>query len=272
MTGTLDFNAQRLFLDAPLAAGGTVTVERDQANYLLNVLRLKPGDGILVFNGRDGEWLARVVPSGKKHCDLTLERQTRPQEPGPDIDYLFAPLKRSRLDYMVQKATELGVARLRPVITRRTIAERVNIERMRANAIEAAEQCGILRIPEVLEPVKLERALADWDSTRSLVFCDEAAPIANPIEALHSLDRSPSESAPGLGRTLGSAPASLPPFRPPPLAVLIGPEGGFDPAEREMLLRKPYTIALSLGPRIMRADTAAVAALALVNAVAGDWR
>ncbi len=173
MTGKLDFNAQRLFLDAPLAAGGTVTVERDQANYLLNVLRLKPGDGILVFNGRDGEWLARVVPSGKKHCDLTLERQTRPQEPGPDIDYLFAPLKRSRLDYMVQKATELGVARLRPVITRRTIAERVNIERMRANAIEAAEQCGILRIPEVLEPVKLERALADWDEPRWLVFCDQ---------------------------------------------------------------------------------------------------
>ncbi len=268
-----DFNAQRLFLDAPLAEGGTVTVAREQANYLLNVLRLKAGDGILVFNGRDGEWLARVAPSGKKHCDLTLERRTRPQEAGPDIDYLFAPLKRSRLDYMVQKATELGVARLRPVITRRTIAERVNIERMRANAIEAAEQCGILRIPEVLEPVKLERALADWDATRRLIFCDEAAPITDPIEALRPLGVSPSGFDTGRADTSGSDPAGLTPSTPPPpLAVLIGPEGGFDPAEREVLLRKNFTIALSLGPRIMRADTAAVAALALVNAVAGDWR
>ncbi len=272
MTDMLDFNAQRLFLDAPLSEGGTVTVERDQANYLLNVLRLKADDGILVFNGRDGEWLARVAPSGKKHCALTLERQTRPQKAGPDIDYLFAPLKRSRLDYMVQKATELGVARLRPVITRRTIAERVNIERMRANAIEAAEQCGILRIPEVLEPLKLERALADWDATRWLVFCDEAAPIANPIEALRSLGVRPSGSDTmlNLSGLEVSAPAGLTPWLP--LAVLIGPEGGFDLTEREMLLRKPFTIAISLGPRIMRADTAAVAALALVNAIAGDWR
>ena len=261
MTEKLDFNAQRLFLDAPLTAGETVPVERDQANYLLNVLRLKAGDAILVFNGRDGEWLARVAPGGKKHCDLVLERQTRPQEAGPDIDYLFAPLKRSRLDYMVQKATELGVARLRPVITRRTIAERVNVERMRANAIEAAEQCGILRIPDVLDPVKLDRILAEWDASRRLIFCDESADLANPVEALSF----------GV-RHAGSAPADLPPNAPPPLAVLIGPEGGFDPAEREMLLRKPFTIAISLGPRIMRADTAAVAALALVNAVAGDWR
>ena len=261
MTEKLDFNAQRLFLDAPLTAGETVPVERDQANYLLNVLRLKAGDAILGFNGRDGEWLARVASGGKKHCDLVLERQTRPQEAGPDIDYLFAPLKRSRLDYMVQKATELGVARLRPVITRRTIAERVNVERMRANAIEAAEQCGILRIPDVLEPVKLDRILAEWDASRRLIFCDESADLANPVEALSF----------GV-RHAGSAPADLTPNAPLPLAVLIGPEGGFDPAEREMLLRKPFTIAISLGPRIMRADTAAVAALALVNAVAGDWR
>lgn len=261
MTEKLDFNAQRLFLDAPLTAGETVPVERDQANYLLNVLRLKAGDAILVFNGRDGEWLARVAPGGKKHCDLVLERQTRSQEAGPDIDYLFAPLKRSRLDYMVQKATELGVARLRPVITRRTIAERVNVERMRANAIEASEQCGILRIPDVLEPVKLERILAEWDARRRLIFCDESADLANPVEALSFALRH-----------AGSAPADLTPNAPLPLAVLIGPEGGFDPAEREMLLRKPFTIAISLGPRIMRADTAAVAALALVNAVAGDWR
>lgn len=273
MTEKLDFNAQRLFLDAPLAAGETVPVERDQANYLLNVLRLKAGDAILVFNGRDGEWLARVAPGGKKHCDLVLDRQTRPQEAGPDIDYLFAPLKRSRLDYMVQKATELGVARLRPVITRRTIAERVNVERMRANAIEAAEQCGILRIPDVIEPVKLERILAEWDVSRRLIFCDESADLANPLEALRSLGSpgvrpSGSDTLPDVSKAMVSDPQGL----TPPLAVLIGPEGGFDPAEREMLLRKSFTIAISLGPRIMRADTAAVAALALVNAVAGDWR
>jgi 16S rRNA (uracil1498-N3)-methyltransferase len=174
---------------------------------------------------------------------------------------------------MVQKATELGVVRLRPVITRRTIAERVNIERMRANAVEAAEQCGILRIPEVLEPVKLERVLADWDATRRLIFCDEGAPISNPIEALHPLGVRTAGSDNGHADTLGSDPPGLTPFAPSqPLAVLIGPEGGFDPAERDVLLRKPFTIAISLGPRIMRADTAAVAALALVNAIAGDWR
>jgi 16S rRNA (uracil1498-N3)-methyltransferase len=248
-----DFDAQRLFVDAPLAAGGTLEVPPDQTNYLLNVLRLGDGDRILVFNGRDGEWLARIAKRSKRTCALSLDRQTREQEAGPDVDYLFAPLKRSRLDYMVQKATELGVARLRPVITRRTIAERVNVDRMRANAIEAAEQCGILHIPVVLEPVKLDQALSSWQPDRRLIFCDEAAPQNSPIAALQTVAAEPNRPA-------------------PPVAVLIGPEGGFDPAEREALLRLPSTLAISLGPRIMRADTAAVAALALVNAVIGDWR
>lgn len=241
-----DHRAQRLYVDAPLAAGASVALEGPQANYLLNVLRLEGGSAVHVFNGRDGEWLAHIASRTKRACTLAIEAVLRPQATGPDIDYLFAPLKHARLDYMVQKATELGVARLRPVITRRTIAERVNLARMRANAIEAAEQCGVLRLPEVAEPEKLDKVLAGWGPSRTLVFCDEAATIANPIAALAGAKA--------------------------PLAVLIGPEGGFDPAERELLLRQPFTRTISLGPRIMRADTAAVAALALVNAVAGDWR
>ena len=153
-----DFNAQRLFVDADLAEATTIACSSAQANYLRNVLRLKPGDDILVFNGRDGEWRAELADAGKRGAALLVGAQVRPQEGGPDIDYLFAPLKRARLDYLVQKATEMGVARLRPVLTHRTTPERVNVERMRANAIEAAEQCGILRIPEVSEPEKLEQA------------------------------------------------------------------------------------------------------------------
>lgn len=259
-----DFNAPRLYVQAALGAGAAFEAEAAQANYLLNVLRLGVGDQILVFNGRDGEWRAAVEPKGKRGCLLVPGGLERPQEGGPDIDYLFAPLKRSRLDYMVQKATELGVARLRPVVTRRTIAERVNIERMRANVVEAAEQCGILRVPEVLEPIKLERAISEWDVSRRLIFCDEAAAVANPIEALAGVRPSGSDTRLS---SAGKVDATA-----PPLAVLIGPEGGFDPAERQMLMSKPFTIAISLGPRIMRADTAAVAALSLVNAVAGDWR
>ena len=263
-----DFDAQRLYVDAPLAAGASIACEGQQANYLVNVLRLGLGDAILVFNGRDGEWRARIASRGKRGCVLAAEEQVRPQEGGADVDYLFAPLKRARLDYMVEKATEMGVARLRPVITRRTVAERVNLDRMRANAIEAAEQCGILRIPDIVGPDRLDRVLAAWDPARRLVFCDEAAAVASPIEALLN----------GVGPR-GAAPIdashpkrSDPQGLPPPLAVLIGPEGGFDPAERELLLRQPFTLAISLGPRVMRADTAAIAALALVNAALEDWR
>ena len=242
-----DFNTQRLFVEADLAEATTVACSSAQANYLKNVLRLKAGDGILVFNGRDGEWRAGLVEAGKRGASLLVRAQVRPQEGGPDIDYLFAPLKRARLDYLVQKATEMGVARLRPVITHRTTPERVNVERMRANAIEAAEQCGILRIPEVSEPDKLESALAGWDATRPLIFCDEGCEERCPLTTLARL-------------------------QPGPLALLIGPEGGFDELERAKLLARPFVTAISLGPRILRADTAAVAALALVNAVLGDWR
>ena len=242
-----DFAAQRLFVEPDLAAGAAVTCTPAQANYLRNVLRLKPGDAILVFNGRDGEWRATIADAGKRTTTLSIDGQVRPQEDGPDIDYLFAPLKRARLDYMVEKATEMGVARLRPVITRRTTPERVNTERMRAHAIEAAEQCGILRIPEVVAPEKLDTALANWDPGRPLVFCDEDSEETCPFTALARIE-------------------------PGPLGVLIGPEGGFDPAEREFLSRQPFVTRISLGPRILRADTAAVAALALVNAALGDWR
>jgi 16S rRNA (uracil1498-N3)-methyltransferase len=242
-----DFRSPRLYVDAHLGDGTTVSLEREQANYLLNVLRLGSGNGVLVFNGHDGEWLARIAVAGKRNASLAIERQTRPQSNGPDIYYLFAPLKRARLDYMVQKATEMGVARLQPVLTRHTVAERVNGERMRANVIEAAEQCGILRVPEVAAPERLDRVLAAWDAGRRLIFCDEGAPIADPVAALR-------EIAPG------------------PLAVLIGPEGGFAPEEREALIALPFVTRIAMGPRIMRADTAAVAALTLVNAVLGDWR
>jgi 16S rRNA (uracil1498-N3)-methyltransferase len=241
-----DFNAQRLHVDADLAEGASIACTAEQSNYLRNVLRLAAGDAVLVFNGRDGEWRAELAEAGKRAATLRISTRVRAQEGGPDIDYLFAPLKRARLDYMVQKATEMGVARLRPVLTRRTIAERINLERMRANAIEAAEQCGILRVPEVLAAEKLERAIAGWDRARALVLCDEGSDVANPIAALAKL-------------------------KPGPVAVLVGPEGGFEDAERELVSSQPFVTRISLGPRILRADTAAVAVLALVNAVVGDW-
>ncbi len=242
-----DFRAQRLHVEPDLAVGQRHALAHEQQNYLLNVLRLASGDNVRAFNGRDGEWMTTLAVLDKRHVVLEVTRQLRPQASGPDIDYLFAPLKRSRLDYMVQKATELGVARLRPVMTHHTNAERINLDRMRANAIEAAEQCGVLRIPEVQPPQKLAAVLAAWDPARRLIFCDEGAPIADPIAALSAVP-------------------------PGPLAVLIGPEGGFSDDERATLVAAPWTARIALGPRIMRADTAAVAALALVNAVLGDWR
>jgi 16S rRNA (uracil1498-N3)-methyltransferase len=237
----------RLFVEAPLSVGASVACTPEQANYLVNVMRLAAGADILLFNGRDGEWRARLGDVGKRRCSLECVALVRPQRDGPDVHYVFAPLKHARLDYMVQKATELGVAHLQPVLTRRTVAARVNLERMQANAIEAAEQCGVLRVPTVGEPVRLDALLKSWDAKRRLVFGDESAPVASPLAAL-------------AGITNG------------PLAVLIGPEGGFDPAERAALLDSPFATPISLGPRVMRADTAAVAALALVNAALGDWR
>ena len=243
----IDFTSHRLFLASGLAEGGQVPLDKGQANYLLNVLRLVAGTKLLVFNGRDGEWQASLAIEGKRAARLEIEAQTRPQPPASAITYAFAPLKHARLDYMVQKAVEMGAACLQPVMTRRTVAERINLERMRANVIEAAEQCGVLAVPEVAEPLTLERLLANRLPEAPLIFCDEDAETANPVTALAQLPRGT------------------------PALVLIGPEGGFDPAERERLLRQLNVVRLSLGPRILRADTAGVAALALVQSVIGDW-
>ena len=249
----MDFNAPRLFVEASLAPGETVALERNQSNYLGNVLRLAAGDAILVFNGRDGEWRAEI--GGRKRPDsLTITAQTRPQDRLPDVAYVFAPLKHARLDYMVQKAVEMGASSLRPVLTRFTQVSRVNSERMRANVIEAAEQCGILSLAAVAEPLTLERYLGQRDGLRLLVFCDEAAEVADPVQALRG-----GQAASG-GQVASSG-----------IDILIGPEGGFAEEERGILLRQPRTLRLALGPRVLRADTAGVAALALVQAVLGDW-
>jgi 16S rRNA (uracil1498-N3)-methyltransferase len=248
---SFDFSAQRLFVETSLAAGMPVELDRAQANYATSVLRLTGGDVLLLFNGRDGEWRATLEVTGRKAARLHPVAQTRPQSPAPDLVYLFAPLKQARLDYMVQKAVEMGAGALRPVTTRRTQIGRVNLERMRANAIEAAEQCGILALPDIAEVEDLDRALGRLEPERLLVFCDEDAPIADPLAVLQ---------------------AANPDGGAKPCAVLIGPEGGFAPEERSLLLARPGIARLSLGPRILRADTAAVAALALIGPVLGDWR
>ena len=251
-----DFRSPRLFVAAPLGAGLVVTLDAAQMRYLTNVLRMAPGDPVLVFNGAEGEWRASIGGVAKRHALLVVENQTRPQpEPG-NLRYLFSPLKRARLDYMVQKAVEMGVSRLHPVIMRHTQAERVNLDRMRANAIEAAEQCGILAIPQIGAPLDFAAAIAALDASR-LVFCDEDAPCADPVAAL----RADLDVDLGASHRNGAE-----------LAVLIGPEGGFGKEERAMLLRRPRTSRIALGPRILRADTAAVAALAVVQTAAGDWR
>jgi len=255
-----DFRATRLFVDVPLAAGGRVALERDAANYLRNVLRLKSGDAVLLFNGRDGEWAATLDAPGKRSLEAVLGEQARPQPAPGDLHYLFAPIKHARLDYMVQKAVELGASKLQPVLSRHTQAQRVNLERMRANAIEAAQQCGVLTIPDIGEATDLPAAIARLEPPRTLIFCDEEADVTDPVAALEKVRTPPSALLPA------DAPSA------PPLAVLVGPEGGFAPEERDMLLARANTVRLALGPRILRADTAAVAALTLVQAVLGDWR
>jgi len=251
-----DFRSPRLFVETPLAAGATVALDAGQANYLGNVLRLAAGDTVLVFNGRDGEWRAALGGTGKRRM-LTVDEQTRPQPAAGDLHLLFAPLKHARLDYMVQKAVEMGVSRLQPVLTRHTQVSRVNLARMRANAVEAAEQCGVLALPEIGEPADFKAVT--FHPGRVYVFCDEDAPVQDPMAALAALRPKPSALVP-----LAAA-------APTPLAVLIGPEGGFAPEERDALRAMKNVTAIALGPRILRADTAAVAALALVQAVLGDW-
>jgi 16S rRNA (uracil1498-N3)-methyltransferase len=245
-----DFRTPRLYVDAPLRAAENVALDASQANYLGNVLRLGAGDSVLVFNGREGEWRGELASAGKRSLALTIVERTRPQTDALDLHYLFAPLKHARLDYMVQKAVEMGASRLQPVLTRHAQVARINLERMRANAVEAAEQCGILTLPEIGTPLGFDAMIAQHDPARLLVFCDEDAEVQDPVAAL---------ARAGAGRTGG-------------IAVLIGPEGGFAADERAALLKLPNSVRLALGPRILRADTAAVAALALVGAVLGDWR
>ena len=242
-----DFRRIRLHIEAPLYEGAMVDLNKSQAHYLSTVLRLKSNDRVLVFNGSDGEWEA-ALEVHRRAAVLHVGAKTRVQTEPTDLHYLFAPLKAARLDYMIQKAVEMGVSRLQPVLTRHGQVARVNASRMRANAIEAAEQCGILTLPEMAQPEALSRVIAEADVGRTLIFCDEDAEVANPLAAL----------------------GVVPPRSP--LSVLIGPEGGFAEDERRALLKLPNVVRLALGPRILRADTAAVAALALVQAMLGDWR
>jgi len=236
----------RLFVGDPLRAGAAVVPDERQAHYLLHVMRAKAGGRVLLFNGSDGEWLARVAGVSKRSCSLECERQTERQTEVPDLWLCFAPIKKTPADYVVQKATELGVRVLQPVFTRRTIVARVNLERMHANAVEAAEQSGRLSVPETREPLSLEKLLASWPHDRRLIFCDEggAPPVASALREISD----------------------------GPTAILSGPEGGFDPAEHEALRGQAFVTPVSLGPRILRADTAALAALAIWQSIKGDWR
>jgi 16S rRNA (uracil1498-N3)-methyltransferase len=236
----------RLFVTNSIEAGAEIELAPAQGHYLMHVLRLEEGAAILVFDGANGEWHAEIVKARKGTCRIRIKQKLREQTPVQDIHYAFAPLKQARLDYMVQKATEMGAGVLRPVITAHTAVPRLNLERMRANAIEAAEQCGVLSVPNIEPPVKLEALLRECAKGRTVVFCDERAAVEPPLDALAALK----------GRKI---------------TALIGPEGGFSREERGLLLSKDFVCPVSLGPRIMRADTAAVAILALIGAVLGDW-
>lgn len=240
-----NYRLQRLYVPVDLGPGIVLDVSPDQAHYLRNVLRIAEGAELLVFNGRHGEWLARAKLSGKKGVLLELIEETRAQPATPDLHYCFAPLKVGRLDYVVQKAVEMGASVLQPVLTQHTQGK-ISVEKIAANAIEAAEQCGVLAVPDAREAVKLDRLLAGWEQDRRLIFCDEDASTNNPLPALQGIKQRK-------------------------LALLVGPEGGFSDAERQQLRALPFVTAIPLGPRILRADTAAVAALAVIQATIGDW-
>lgn len=241
-----NYKMQRLFVANDLAMATAFDLVPAQSHYLSNVLRLADGSELLIFNGRDGEWLARIASRTKKAVRLVAVSQQRPQPQIPQLVYCFAPLKQGRLDYLVQKAVEMGAGVLQPVATQHTQVAKPGIDRLRANVVEAAEQCGILAIPEVRETIKLERLLADWEPDRRLLFCDEDAETNNPLPKLQAIAERK-------------------------LALLVGPEGGFSEDERRMLRALPFVTAIPLGPRILRADTAAVAALAVIQAAIGDW-
>lgn len=238
-------NEPRLHVTGDLGAGMAVALDEGQAHYLLHVLRAKSGNLVSLFNGRDGEWLAEIAQVHKRGVTAVCRKQTQKQAEVPDIWLVFAPVKKTPADYLVQKAAELGASLLQPVFTRRTIVTRINQERMLANAIEAAEQSGRLSVPDVREGVAFDKLLASWPKERRLYFCDEggdAKPLAEAVRGVKG-----------------------------PAAILTGPEGGFDPAERAALRALPFVTPATLGPRILRADTAALAALAIWQSVAGDW-
>ena len=233
-------SAPRLFVDAALGEGVEVALDAAQANYLLAVMRLKSGDAVRCFDDRSGEWAAKIVSTGKRDARLRMVAHLSPREPVPNLWLIAAPIKRQRIDWLAEKACELGIARLSPVITRRTVIDRLNLDRLRAHMIEAAEQCGRTALPMLDEPVKLAALLRDWPTERTLYFADETG-----------------------GARFAPAPG--------PAAILIGPEGGFDPAEREAIRALPQARGISLGPRILRAETAALAAISLWMGAAGDW-
>jgi 16S rRNA (uracil1498-N3)-methyltransferase len=240
----------RLYVEAPLEPGAPLTLGRDQSNYLISVMRLGAGDSVILFNGRDGAWLAKITDAAKKHAVLTPEVQTAHQTPVSDLWFGFAPLKTGRLEYLIQKATEMGAGTIQPVTTEFTQVKPPRADKMVANAVEAAEQCEVLSIPRIAPEIGLETLLATWQrdqGLRRLIFADEGAPSNSPIRSLHDLE--------GL-----------------PVGLLIGPEGGFSDAERNLLHAQTFVLPISLGPRILRADTAAVAALAVLQASIGDWR
>lgn len=235
----------RLFIDHPLAKGQAVALNPDQAHYLASVMRQTPGDEVLLFNGRDGEWLARIERLAKRNGELSPQSQTAPQLDPPDLWLLFAPIKKARTDFIVEKAAEMGAARILPIQTERTNSERIRQDRLQAHAVEAAEQCGGTYVPEVADLTPLARLLDGWDANRRILWADEA--LAGPAQTLAGLE-------------------------PGPWAILIGPEGGWSESERQRLSTLPQVTRMALGPRILRADTAAVAALALWQAQLGDWR
>lgn len=240
----------RLHVDAPLSAGASVELGREQTNYLISVLRMKAGEALVLFNGVDGAWMARIADPHRKGVTLEVVVQTAHQTPKSDLWFGFAPLKTGRLDYLVQKATEMGAGTIQPVITKFTQVQKLKTEKLLVNIIEAAEQCEVLSVPVLAAETSLDALLSDWqhkEGLRRLIFCDESARANSPVGQLNDIE--------GL-----------------PVGVLIGPEGGFSDDERSRLLAQPYVIPISLGPRILRADTAAVAALAVVQSIIGDWR
>ncbi|MEX3007098.1 16S rRNA (uracil(1498)-N(3))-methyltransferase [Hoeflea sp. TYP-13] len=241
-----NYKMQRLYVEADLESSGTVPTDKEQFNYLAHVLRMSQDSEVLLFNGRDGEWSAKLHFESKKRLILQINELVRPQPEPSDLHYLFAPLKQARLDYTVQKAVEMGAGVIQPVLTHHTQASRFPAHRLQRNAVEAAEQCGILSIPDCREPVKLAKLLEGWDPARRIIYCDESARTHNPLAILQSVSERE-------------------------LAVFIGPEGGFSDEERELLQSCAFVTAIPLGPRILRADTAAVAAMAVIQSTIGDW-